>query len=446
MLSLKKQLVQVQALLRESGATYSLKILGKVAALVAQLLMARVLSPSQFGAYAWILSLAALIALPSKLGWDTAVVRLIPRYRLPTPRPELVGLLRLARTSTILLAALAGMGLGILILVAHPGPSAQLDSLGILAAGLLVPALSSLDVEASILQGFRKVVAAHIPVALLRPLLVLIAVSLITILHAHLDAGGAIWIATTSSALAALATIGLFHTLVTSPDLPSAALYRSKQWLRISIPLLALSGFQLTLNHADILLVGLLSSASNAGVYAVASRLSTLVDFGMYAIYASLAPRISESFHAQDRASLSSILWKGVILVGPLTFVPAVALLIGGTYLLALYGSSYVTGYMSLSILALGRATATLFGALIPLLTMTNQERSAGVLFGITAILNIVLNLLLIPGLGIAGAALATSSSLIAGNAIILSFTKHRMRIDPSILGYLAHLRRERST
>jgi O-antigen/teichoic acid export membrane protein len=53
------------------------------------------------------------------------------------------------------------------------------------------------------------------------------------------------------------------------------------------------------------------------------------------------------------------------------------------------------------------------------LLVMTHYERPAAVMFGLAAVLNVLLNLLLIPRFGMTGAAIASAIALVLLNALL---------------------------
>ena len=65
---------------------------------------------------------------------------------------------------------------------------------------------------------------------------------------------------------------------------------------------------------------------------------------------------------------------------------------------------------------------------------MTGNERGVAYVMGAGVVLNILLNLLLIPLLGMIGAAIATASGIIFWNIVLLVETRKRLGVDASIL------------
>ena len=69
------------------------------------------------------------------------------------------------------------------------------------------------------------------------------------------------------------------------------------------------------------------------------------------------------------------------------------------------------------------------------LLNMTGHERETAKGVAISAVLNMVLNFLLIPRWGITGAAVATTVSMIAWNLLLAWQVNTKLTIQPTIFG-----------
>ena len=68
-------------------------------------------------------------------------------------------------------------------------------------------------------------------------------------------------------------------------------------------------------------------------------------------------------------------------------------------------------------------------------LTMTGHQRDAAASIGAGAVLNVVLNVALIPGWGLEGAAAATATSMIVWNLLLAVAVRRRLGINASALG-----------
>lgn len=96
----------------------------------------------------------------------------------------------------------------------------------------------------------------------------------------------------------------------------------------------------------------------------------------------------------------------------------ALGLIVFGKPILAtVFGPEYAAGALALAILCVGQLLNAGFGSVGNILNMTGHERDTVLGVAIGAISNVALNLLLIPPLGIDGAAIAIAMSLLIWNS-----------------------------
>ena len=167
----------------------------------------------------------------------------------------------------------------------------------------------------------------------------------------------------------------------------------------------------------DQLILPVYISPAQVAIYSVATSLVVLATFAMSPISQSLAPRIADLSRRRELRRLA-IAYKAAASWMLRFSLPFFALiLIFPRPLLGLFGTGYGLGATVVVILAIGKLSDVATG---PCGTMLNQ---AGLnklaLFDnvVILVLNIGLNLLLIPQYGIRGAAFAWTISLIGVNA-----------------------------
>ena len=85
-------------------------------------------------------------------------------------------------------------------------------------------------------------------------------------------------------------------------------------------------------------------------------------------------------------------------------------------------------------ILILGQSSSLIFGPNGPLLMMTGYQKSALKLTGLSAALNVILNIILIPKYGILGASISTSTSLFILNMLMYITVKNKLKINSAII------------
>lgn len=391
-----------------------------------QLFLTRLLGADAFGTYVYALSWITFISQAGVLGFDTASLRFVAAHQAREEWDELRGFLRRSVQVAVLLSlALAAlMAFVVWALRARLAPE-LLAPLAV--ASLLLPLVALLQVAVSQLQALRRVVTGQGVQGVLRPLLIA------AVLGGMVLAGGARPTALTAilaNAGATAVACGL-GWLSLRRALPAAvhtarAVYRTRAWIATAVPLFLITAAQMLLSQTDVLMLGAMRNTTDAGVYAVASQLATLITFAIMAANTIVAPMIA-ALHAQGRrAELQRVLTlsaRGVLAYA----IPVVlVLLVAGRWILGLYGPAFVAGYLPLLVLAIGQVAIAVCGSVGFLLTMTGHEGVATRAIGLSALVNVVLNLALIPSLGLVGAAIATSIATTM-RSLVLTRQVHRL-------------------
>jgi O-antigen/teichoic acid export membrane protein len=137
--------------------------------------------------------------------------------------------------------------------------------------------------------------------------------------------------------------------------------------------------------------------------------------FVHYAVGSAVANRFAALGARGDKESLRAFVRDAVHWTFWPSLAAAVVLLILGMPLLWLFGPQFVSGYPVMLILVVGFLFRSSMGPAEFLLNMLGQQKLCASVLVATAVLNIVLNLAMVPAFGLIGAAIATSVSLVAG-------------------------------
>lgn len=186
-----------------------------------------------------------------------------------------------------------------------------------------------------------------------------------------------------------------------------------RQILSVSLPMFLTSSMVLVLDWTDTIMLGIFSGMESVGEYSVVLRLALITSFALTSVNTIILPKFSEMYWSNNTAGLRRVIgfanrlafWTSV------PFILLVALF--SEQLLSLFGRQFSVGTASLIILCFGQCVNSATGNVISLLNMTgHQKKSRNILMG-SALMNIVGNMLLIPSLGIMGAAISTTASII---------------------------------
>ena len=100
-----------------------------------------------------------------------------------------------------------------------------------------------------------------------------------------------------------------------------------------------------------------------------------------------------------------------------------------------MFGHDFVSGYYLMFILAIGLLARASVGPAERLLNMLGERRSCAVIYAAAFAINLGLCFVLIPHLGIAGAALANAIALVCESACLFVVARDRLGLHCFIFG-----------
>lgn len=170
----------------------------------------------------------------------------------------------------------------------------------------------------------------------------------------------------------------------------------------------------------DILVLTLFVTTTQIGWYQSAYQTAILLLFAAVSINSVFPPLASDLYSRGESEMLETLSSIATKWASVLTLFATIYVVVFRQEVLGLFGASYVTAEYVLVVLALGRAVKAMTGPVGFLLSMTEYERFE-LWNGIGgAVLNIALNLALVPAYGLMGAAVATSVTLGLVNVVRL--------------------------
>jgi O-antigen/teichoic acid export membrane protein len=107
---------------------------------------------------------------------------------------------------------------------------------------------------------------------------------------------------------------------------------------------------------------------------------------------------------------------------------------LGGPILAIVFGTDFARGHASLAILCCAQLVSVAVGPVGPLLNMSGHERVTARSFAWSAAANVLLSALLIPALGMAGAAIATAITFAGWRLFLWRQVLSRVGIDSSVV------------
>jgi O-antigen/teichoic acid export membrane protein len=424
-------------LTRGAGGALAVKIGGVGIGFAVHVLLARLLGVEQYGVYAYVISWMMILALPSKLGMDMALVKFVAAYRARKEWGLLYGVIEFVKRVTLLNSLAVGGITSLVVWGIHSRLGTSLSYTFWLGCAAL-PLLIMLHIRQSALRAFRRVVLAGLSESVIQPLLLILLVMIVGVFFSLPLRGPLVMIFYGATLLLALLfTSKWLDSLLSQGPEKSSVKTNQREWLAVGLPLVMMSGFSLITQRADIIMIGAYLGTTKAGIYIAASRLANLLILWLAAANVIAAPLISE-LHAQGKKSeLQKMISRIAIGVAGVTIPAGAGMILFAPWLLRLFGSEFLDGHDALLVLIVGQSVNALAGSVGYLLTMTGYQRQAALVMGIAACANLILNATLIPVFGLVGAALATTLSTVMWNGLMGMIVWRRLDLDPTILSVL---------
>jgi O-antigen/teichoic acid export membrane protein len=403
---------------------------------LSQVVLARWMGAANYGIYVWVWTLVLILGGLSHFGLGAALVRLIPMYRekgdLDTLRGLLIGVRWLAMFSGSVIALIAYS-----LLRSYPDSIGEAYLLPAVLGIVCIPLFAMTDVQDGLgrAQGWLSI--ALVPPYVLRPVVLLVVMSFAHALDVPMDASTAVF-----SAIVACWAAAILQTLMVQQrldrEIPKGErTYQFGSWLRSSLPLLAVYAAELVLQNADILVLSAHLPPESVGMYFAAAKTMALVMFVHYAV-GSVVAKDFAALHARgDTAALAAYARDAVKWTFWPSLIAAIGILILGQPLLWLFSPQFVEAYPVMLILGAGFLFRAAVGPAEFILNALGQQNACAAVACGVAVLDIVLNLMLVPAFGLLGAAVATATSLAVGAVLYAAVARRTTGLDISVLQLL---------
>jgi O-antigen/teichoic acid export membrane protein len=202
-----------------------------------------------------------------------------------------------------------------------------------------------------------------------------------------------------------------------------------KPMFQMAKPMLLVTGTAVIASNADAIMLGLLGTLKDVGIYSVAASLALLTSLFLQVTNAAISPKLASLFSASKIDEMSLMVkrvTKGLSLVAISSVILFIVL---GKWLLGFWGVEFQDAYWVLLVLSIGQFFNIATGCSGLLLVMCGFEKLHGIISLTTTVLNLLLNYLFIINYGIVGAAIATAISIIFENIMKVLLVKKKIGI-----------------
>jgi len=419
----------VQRIAKNTAVLFAAQAVTAVLGLALSILIARTLGDVEFGNYSFALALTAIFAIFLDLGFNRLIVREVARDK--SAAPKYLG--NIAIIKAILSVVVFGLIALIINLLNYPHDI----TMAVLIFGLYIIFIAFGDLSRATFRAFERMeyealvsIIRQVIITSLGIAAVLMGYGLIQIAYAFLIGGIFYFIINFSICRRKFATPKLeidFNFLKTAA--------------KTALPLSFISIATIIYFRIDTVMLSVMKGAAVVGWYNAAHNLVFALDPIPILFTAALFPFMATSFISSpdslkatyERAQRYLLLLGLPLAVG--------TMLLSHRIILLFYGAQFTPAIVGLQILAWHILLFFMYNLLGNVLISINRQNQMAITAGSCALINVILNLALIPRFSYVGAAIATVITEAILFAVYFYFASkylyrlpfHRVIIKPSI-------------
>lgn len=175
----------------------------------------------------------------------------------------------------------------------------------------------------------------------------------------------------------------------------------------------------------DSLLVGRFMGETDVGYYAIAVIIMQGITLLPSAVQTVMTPSIATYYGKKEYSNIKKLVESTMLKIFAIELIFIILLAVFGKYLIIrLFSVEFIPAYVPMIVLSIGNLIYAPWVSIGTIFASIGKVNLSFKLNGFCAILNTILNLLLIPNFGLIGAASATTLSLIFTFMINVYFTK----------------------
>lgn len=426
-------------LARSSALSFLIRVSGAGLAFLLQIFLARIMGEDEYGIYSYVIAWMMIATIISPLGINKTAVKFIPSYistkKFITLRIYVKWIVLFTFFSSITV-----MLVGIIGLYAIPSDLDDGHKLALMIGCSLISINALILLCMEVMRGLRKIYFSESANSIIRPLLIM-GLASIWFFYTG-EKPNSLYVLALNSGTGVLILIILLlllkKLLKPFPNQQNTAVYSEKKaWFKTAIPLLFVTAGNIIQGKTNIIMIGAMIGTTDSGMYNAASNITQLIGLPLLSINMILAPVISQLHTSNQQIELQNAVKQAArwsffssVLLGSIVFILA-------DKFLWLFGPNFIEQTTALQILLLAQIVSGAAGPAGYLLSMTGSQMSLAVIVISCAMLNIVLNFILIPNHGTNGAAIATFISIATTNVLMALLAIKHTRINPTIFSSL---------
>jgi len=424
------------------GAAYVFagSIANKLLAYIYLLILARFLGPIWLGTYVLLITIVESTSVICRIGLPTSLSRFIAIYQSNKEYSRIKGLLRFA----FLLPVAVSIFIASIIFIFSDYICIHIFRNGALLLYLrtiilFLPLTTAVNIFKPVFQGLKDM--KNMVLIDLTESTSLIPVFLILVFLFPDKIWACLWAYVSSQIISIIFShfrlrkkAAFTQNRDIKPDL------NVRELLSYSLPLLFVAVSNQIFLNVDRLMIGYFCTVKDVGLYTPAASVAIFVSAPLTMFNPIFSPIIARYYHEQRIGELS-YLFKTITRWAFTVSLPLfIFILLMSKEIMQIFGKQYLQSSGVLVILSLAQLINAATGSVSIILAMSSNQKILLVVTVFVNILNIILNMFLIPCLGIMGAAVATGISIIMLNVLNCYFVFRVVSVHPFDMKFLRPL------
>jgi O-antigen/teichoic acid export membrane protein len=418
----------MRELIEKSANAFILKVIAAGIMFVLNVVLARELGAKGLGVYFLGVTIVTIAAVVGRFGLDNALLKFIASY---SSKNEFAVVKGVYKQGVLMVLGVSISVSTVLIIFGHWFSISVFDNkelssvIYILAVSIIPVALIAIHAES--LKGLKRIPEAVSTQSLFVPFFALIGVLIFVDVY---GLKGAVWSYFLANIFTLILAVYFWNKNIPKNNIvPDTETVNITRLTETCVPMFWGSLFQVVNLWFSTLALGALGTSEDVGVFNVAGRTAVLTSFVLIAVNSIAAPKFSALFEkgdskgleltAKHTAKLATIMASPFLLV--FVFFPS--------WVMGVFGDEFTGGALVLTIVAIGQFVNVSTGSVGYLLMMSGNEKAMRNNLFFCLVVNILLNLMLIPLMGVIGAAIATATVLILQNIIAFLIAWRRLGI-----------------
>ncbi|MGD7053947.1 flippase [Sutcliffiella horikoshii] len=410
------------------------RVLGQVVTFISVIVIARLLGANVYGQFVYLISFLAIFTIISKLGIQNGIVSFLSRnsFNLRQKQSILNFSLRTAALLSIIVVILIYANKDFIL-------EELLNNIEYENLFLLLIPIVIFDTLISILRSslvaYRKIKEITLVDNLFNPISKTFLVILLVMVF-KIENYYALVIPLYLSSI-----IGIIYYIIKIKELALFGKlekdFNHIQIVKFSLPLLFTGVVIIITQNVDKYMIGYMIDAKNVGVYRMAIQFGTVSSIALLSVNTIFSPIISGLYfdnRISELKKMYQITTKWITIINLMIFG---MILIFSKDIMRIGGEEFTEGAMALIIISIGQVVNSIVGSVGIINTMTGSPKLELYSGSVAMVLNVILNLFLIPIYGINGAAFATAIALLTNSMLNFSFMYSKLKMHPFDKSYL---------